>query len=163
MLRWRDGEAKLDLLPSLPDVPIDETSVWVMERKGTGVVFLTVSQGEDWWVFTLTPQGEWWFASRFSQTIGHIADLADFDRNGILDAFCVSGIIGSARISWGGRKEGWTNLGILYAYPKIADLDGDGWMEIVMVAEDGRLKIWRFDRRERRLKVVANSLLLPVT
>jgi hypothetical protein len=41
--------------------------------------------------------------------------------------------------------------------PQIADLDGDGWMEIVMVAEDKRLKIWRFDRRERRLKVIATS------
>jgi hypothetical protein len=36
-------------------------------------------------------------------------------------------------------------------------------MEIVMVAEDKRLKIWRFDRRERRLKVVAASPPLPVT
>jgi hypothetical protein len=47
--------------------------------------------------------------------------------------------------------------------PQIADLDGDGWMEIVMVARDKRLKIWRFDRRERRLKVVAASPPLPVT
>jgi hypothetical protein len=36
-------------------------------------------------------------------------------------------------------------------------------MEIVMVAEDKRLKIWRFDRRERRLKVIATSPPLPVT
>ena len=36
-------------------------------------------------------------------------------------------------------------------------------MEIVMVAEERRLKIWRFDRRERRLKVVAASPPLPVT
>jgi hypothetical protein len=47
--------------------------------------------------------------------------------------------------------------------PQIADLDGDGWMEIVMVAKDKRLKIWRFDRRERRLKVIATSPPWPVT
>jgi hypothetical protein len=32
-----------------------------------------------------------------------------------------------------------------------------------MVAEDKRLKIWRFDRRERRLKVIATSPPLPVS
>jgi hypothetical protein len=48
------------------------------------------------------------------------------------------------------------------ASPQVADLDGDGWAEIVMVAEDKRLKIWRFDRRERRLKVIATSPPLPV-
>jgi hypothetical protein len=31
-----------------------------------------------------------------------------------------------------------------------------------MVTEDKRLKIWRFDRKERRLKVVAASPPLPV-
>jgi hypothetical protein len=36
-------------------------------------------------------------------------------------------------------------------------------MEIVMVAEDKRLKIWRFEQREKRLKVIANSSPLPVT
>jgi hypothetical protein len=50
-----------------------------------------------------------------------------------------------------------------YGSPQVADLDGDGWMEIVMVAEDKRLKIWRFEQRQKRLKVIANSSPLPVT
>jgi hypothetical protein len=48
-----------------------------------------------------------------------------------------------------------------YGSPQVADLDGDGWMEIVMVAEDKRLKIWRFDQRQKRLKVIATSPPLP--
>jgi hypothetical protein len=91
-----------------------------------------------------------------------ITDLADFDRDGFLDALWTGDVAG---VFWGGRKGKETNLGawMLGGSPQIADLDGDGWMEIVMVARDKRLKIWRFDRRERRLKVVAASPPLPVT
>jgi len=171
LLRWKDGKAKLDPLPSLPDVPVEEA--FVREGEGTGMVFLQVYRGNNLWLFTLSSQGEWQFASWFkNQAIRfrnfatwHIADLADLDREGISDALCVQWHPGEdAWVFWGGRKEGETNLGvwIRYGSPQIADLDGDGWIEIVMVDEYGRLKIWRFDRRERRLKVVANSLLLPV-
>ncbi len=31
-----------------------------------------------------------------------------------------------------------------------------------MVAKDSRLKIWRFDQRQKRLKVITTSPLLPV-
>jgi len=164
LLRWRDGKAILDPLPNLPDVPVEGASI--CEGEGTRTVFLKVSQGSDCWAFTLTPQGEWQFASRFI-TSQAIIDLADLDRDGLLDALCVQSDPGRefAWVLWGEQRERKTILGgwMRYGYPQIADLDGDGWMEIVMVAEDGRLKIWRFDRRERRLKVVANSLLLPVT
>jgi hypothetical protein len=54
------------------------------------------------------------------------------------------------------RKRIWAIV-CVYDYPRIIDLDGDGWAEIVMADKDGRLKIWRFDRRERRLKVIATS------
>jgi hypothetical protein len=46
--------------------------------------------------------------------------------------------------------------------PQVADLDGDGWMEIVMVAEDKQLKIWRFEQRQKRLKVISTSPPLPI-
>jgi hypothetical protein len=93
-----------------------------------------------------------------------ITDLADFDRDGFLDALWIwTGDV--AGVFWGGRKGEETDLGawMPHGSPQVADLDGDGWMEIVMVARDKRLKIWRFDRRERRLKVVAASPPLPVT
>jgi hypothetical protein len=123
-------------------------------------VFLRVYRGENVWVFILSPQGEWQFASRFTSQA--IDDLADLDRDGFLDALRIENV---AWVLWGGQKEKGTNLGdwMRGGSPQIADLDGDGWMEIVMVAKDKRLKIWRFDRRERRLKVVAASPPLPVT
>jgi hypothetical protein len=136
-------------------------------------VFLRVYRGENVWLFILSPQGEWQFASRFtSQAIRfrkfatwNIADLTDLDRDGFLDALCVQWHPDKdAWVFWGGQKGEETDLGawIDNGSPQVADLDGDGWMEIVMVAEDKRLKIWRFDRRERRLKVVAASPPLPV-
>jgi hypothetical protein len=134
---------------------------------------LRVYRGDDCWLFTLTPKGEWQFASRFtSQAIRfrkfatwNIADLTDLDRDGFLDALCVQWHPDKdAWVFWGGQKGEETDLGawIDNGSPQVADLDGDGWMEIVMVAEDKRLKIWRFDRRERRLKVIATSPPLPV-
>jgi hypothetical protein len=164
LLRWKDEKAKLEPLPNLPDVPIDE--VWTFEGESTGTVFLKVYRGSDCWLFTLTPSGEWKFVSRFIRKFipWCIADLVDLDRDGFWDAFCVNNADIDAWVSWGGRGEE-TDLGswLPPGYPRITDLDGDGWMEIVMVAEDKRLKIWRFDRRERRLKVVAASPPLPVT
>jgi hypothetical protein len=99
-------------------------------------------------VFILSPQGEWKFASRFKSRA--IDDLADLDRDGFWDALCLDDVDIDARVSWGGRGEE-TDLGdcLRYGYPRIIDLDGDGWTEIVMVARDKRLKIWRFDRRKK--------------
>jgi hypothetical protein len=163
LLRWKDGKAILEPLPNLPDVPIDE--VWTFEGESTGTVFLKVYRGSDCWLFTLTPSGEWKFVSRFIRKFipWCIADLVDLDRDGFWDAFCVNNADIDAWVSWGGRG-GETDLGswLPPGYPRITDLDGDGWMEIVMVARDKRLKIWRFDRRERRLKVVTASPPLPV-
>jgi hypothetical protein len=137
---------------------------FIIQGKGTETVFLRVYRGENVWVFVLSPQGEWQFASRFtSQAIG---DLADLDRDGFLDALWGQGHPDEGDlVFWGGQKGKETNLvaWMRHGSPQIADLDGDGWMEIVMVARDKRLKIWRFDRRERRLKVVAASPPLPVT
>jgi hypothetical protein len=172
LLRWKDEKAKLDPLPNLPDVPMEDASVH--EEEGTRKVFSQVYRGANYWLFTLTPKGEWQFASRFtSQAIRfrkfapwYIADLADLDRDGFLDALCVQWHPDEdAWVFWGGRKGEETDLGawMRYGFPKVADLDGDGWTEIVMVTEDKRLKIWRFDRRERRLKVIATSPPLPVT
>jgi hypothetical protein len=172
LLRWKDGKAILEPLPNLPDVPMEDA--FVREEKSTRKVFSQVYRGDDCWLFTLTPKGEWQFASRFtSQAIRFrkfatwdIADLADLDGDGFLDALCVQWHpdVG-AWVFWGGQKGEETDLGawIDNGSPQVADLDGDGWMEIVMVAEDKRLKIWRFDRREKRLKVVAASPPLPVT
>jgi hypothetical protein len=171
LLRWKDGKAILEPLPNLPDVPMEDASV--REEKRTRKVFSQVYRGDDCWLFTLTPKGEWQFASRFtSRTIRFrkfatwdIADLADLDRDGFLDALCVQWHPDEdAWVFWGGRKGEETDLGawMRYGSPQVADLDGDGWMEIVMVSEDKRLKIWRFDRRERRLKVIATSPPLPV-
>jgi hypothetical protein len=172
LLRWKDGKAILDPLPNLPDMPVEDASVH--EEEGTRKVFSQVYRGANCWLFTLTPKGEWQFASRFtSRTIRFrkfapwdIADLADLDRDGFLDALCVQWHpdVG-AWVFWGGRKGKETDLGawMRYGSPQVADLDGDGWMEIVMVAEDKRLKIWRFEQRQKRLKVIANSSPLPVT
>jgi hypothetical protein len=163
LLRWKDGKAKLDPLPNLPDVPMEDA--FIAQGKGTETVFLDVYRGENVWVFILSPQGEWQFASR--ATGWPVTDLADLDRDGFLDVLCVQGYHTGEDtwVFWGGQKEKETNSGawMRYGFPKVADLDGDGWMEIVMVAEDKRLKIWRFDRRERRLKVVSASPPLPVT
>jgi hypothetical protein len=162
LLRWKDGKAKLEPLPNLPDVPMEDA--FIAQGAGTETVFLGVYRGENVWVFILSPQGEWQFASRFtSQAIG---DLADLDRDGFLDALCVQLHPSEfAWVLWGGQKEKGTNLGdwMRHGFPKVADLDGDGWMEIVMVAEDKRLKIWRFEQRQKRLKVITNSSPLPVT
>jgi len=171
LLRWKDGKEILDPLPNLPDVPMEDA--FIDQGEGTEKVFLDVYRGENVWAFILSPQGEWQFAFRFtSQAIRsqwytadwYIADLADLDRDGFWDALCLNDADIDACVSWGRRGEE-TVLGdwMRYGSPQVADLDGDGWMEIVMVAEDKRLKIWRFDRRERRLKVVAASPPLPVT
>jgi hypothetical protein len=172
LLRWKDGKAILEPLPNLPDVPMEYACIGRGESMET--VFLRVYRGENVWVFILSPQGEWQFASRFtSQAIRfrkfatwNIADLTDLDGDGFLDALCVQWHpdVG-AWVFWGGQKGEETDLGtwMRYGFPKVADLDGDGWTEIVMVTEDKRLKIWRFDRRERRLKVIATSPPLPVT
>jgi hypothetical protein len=170
LLRWKDGKAILEPLPNLPDVPMEDA--FIAQGAGTETVFLRVYRGENVWVFILSPQGEWQFASRFTSQAfrfrkfapWYIADLADLDRDGFWDALCLNDADIDAWVSWGGRGEE-TDLGdcLRYGYPRIIDLDGDGWTEIVMVAEDKRLKIWRFDRRERRLKVVAASPPLPVT
>jgi hypothetical protein len=161
LLRWKDGKAILEPLPNLPDVPMEDA--FVDQGEGTETVFLDVYRGENVWVFILSPQGEWQFASRF--TSQEIDDLADLDRDGFLDALCVQWHpdVGAC-VFWGGRKGEETDLGtwMRYGFPKVADLDGDGWTEIVMVDKDKRLKIWRFDRKERRLKVVAASPPLPV-
>jgi hypothetical protein len=173
LLRWKDGKAILDPLPNLPDVPMEEEDACIERGESTETVFLRVYRGDNCWLFTLTPKGEWQFASRFtSQAIRfrkfatwNIADLTDLDRDGFLDALCVQWHPDKdAWVFWGGQKGEETDLGawIDNGSPQVADLDGDGWMEIVMVAEDKRLKIWRFDRRERRLKVVAASPPLPV-
>jgi hypothetical protein len=160
LLRWKDEKAILEPLPNLPDVPMGDA--FIIQGAGTETVFLDVYRGENVWVFILSPQGEWKFASRFKSRA--IDDLADLDRDGFWDALCLDDVDIDARVSWGGRGEE-TDLGdcLRYGYPRIIDLDGDGWTEIVMADEDGRLKIWRFDRRERRLKVIATSPPLPVT
>jgi hypothetical protein len=156
LLRWKDGKAILEPLPNLPDVPMEDA--FVGQGAGTETVFLRVYRGENVWVFILSPQGEWKFASRATRL--RITDLADFDRDGFLDALCVQWHPDEdAWVSWGGWKGEETDLGawMRYGSPQVADLDGDGWMEIVMVAEDKRLKIWRFDQRQKRLKVIATS------
>jgi hypothetical protein len=160
LLRWKDGKAILEPLPNLPDVPMEDACISCGESTET--VFLRVYRGENVWVFILSPQGEWKFASRFTSPA--IDDLADLDRDGFWDALCLNDADADAWVSWGGRGEE-TDLGdcLRYGDPRIIDLDGDGWTEIVMADEDKRLKIWRFDRRERRLKVVAASPPLPVT
>jgi hypothetical protein len=161
LLRWKDEKAILEPLPNLPDVPMEDA--FIDQGEGTETVFLDVYRGENVWAFILSPQGEWQFASRFTSQA--IDDLADLDRDGFLDALCVQWHpdIGAC-VFWGGRKGEETDLGtwMRYGFPKVADLDGDGWTEIVMVDKDKRLKIWRFDRKERRLKVVAASPPLPV-
>ncbi len=170
LLRWENGKAVLDPLPSLPDVPMDPASV--REGKGTGEAFLVTYRGNNGWVFILTPQGEWQFAGRLTSQkikfrkfgVWDIYDLADLDRDGLLDALCVQWHPGEdAWVFWGGRKEE-TNLGIWmrYGYPLIDDLDGDGWKETVMVDKFGRLKIWRFDPKRKKLRVVATSKPLRV-
>jgi len=161
LLRWKDRKAILEPLPNLPDVPMEDA--FIAQGEGTETVFLDVYRGENVWVFILSPQGEWQFASRFTSPA--IGELADLDRDGFLDALWGQGHPDEgAWVFWGGQKGKETNLGawMRHGSPQIADLDGDGWMEIVMVARDKRLKIWRFDRRERRLKVVAASPPLPV-
>jgi hypothetical protein len=173
LLRWKDGKAILEPLPNLPDVPMEDACI--AQGAGTETVFLDVYRGENVWVFILSPQGEWQFASRFtSRTIRFrrfrkfatwdIVDLADLDRDGFLDALCVQWHPEDAWVFWGGRKGEGTNLGawMRYSSPQVADLDCDGWMEIVMVARDERLKIWRFEQRQKRLKVIATSPPLPV-
>ncbi len=162
LLRWKDGKANLDPFPFLPDVLIDKALV--SEGEDAGTVLLEVHRGNDRWFFTLSSQGEWQFSSRFTSpkfTSLDIADLADLDRDGMLDALCIQDDPADrhAWVFWGGRRKGKTNLGVWMRYgcPQVADLDGDGWMEIVMVDESELLKIWRFDRREGRLKVIATS------
>jgi len=64
LLRWKDGKAILEPLPNLPDVPMEDA--FVDQGEGMETVFLDVYRGENVWVFILSPQGEWKFASRFT-------------------------------------------------------------------------------------------------
>jgi hypothetical protein len=64
LLRWKDGKAKLEPLPNLPDVPMEDACIGRGESMET--VFLDVYRGENVWAFILSPQGEWQFASRFT-------------------------------------------------------------------------------------------------
>jgi len=171
LLRWKDGRVTFDLLPALPDVPEGLRDIFVRQGKGTGAILLHVYRGLDAWVFTLTPQGHWKFASRFTRRYGfwefsdrYIADLADLDRDGLLDALCLNFGYRDAWVCWGGKGEE-TDLGSWLVGsddPRFTDLDGDGWKEIVAVAEDRRLKIWQFDQSQGRMRVIAISPPLPV-
>jgi hypothetical protein len=64
LLRWKDEKAKLEPLPNLPDVPMEDA--FIDQGAGMETVFLDVYRGENVWVFILSPQGEWQFASRFT-------------------------------------------------------------------------------------------------
>ena len=169
LLKWKDGRVIFNLLPALLDVPEVPRNIFVRKGKGTGAVFLHVYRGLDAWVFTLTPQGHWKFASRFTRTVGfwefsdrYIADLADLDRDGLLDALCLNFGYRDAWVFWGRRGEE-TNLGSWLDSddPRVTDLDRNGWKEVVIV-EGRRLKIWQFDRSQRRLRVIATSPPLPI-
>jgi hypothetical protein len=160
LLRWKDGKAILEPLPNLPDVPMEDA--FIAQGAGTETVFLKVYRGENVWVFILSPQGEWKFASRATRL--RITDLADFDRDGLLDALCLNFGYRDAWVCWGGKGEE-TDLGSWLVGsddPRFTDLDGDGWKEIVAVAEDRRLKIWQFDQSQGRMRVIAISPPLPV-
>ena len=113
LLRWKDGKAILEPLPNIPDVPMEDACISCGESTET--VFLRVYRGENVWVFILSPQGEWKFASRF--TSEGIGELADLDRDGFLDALCVQWHpdVG-AWVFWGGRKGEETDLGAWMRY-----------------------------------------------
>jgi hypothetical protein len=83
LLRWKDGKAKLEPLPNLPDVPMEDA--FIAQGAGTETVFLDVYRGENVWVFILSPQGEWQVCLS-GYKIAQLTDLADFDRDGFLDA-----------------------------------------------------------------------------
>ena len=115
LLRWKDERVTLDRVPALPDMPEVPQDIFVRQGKGTGAVLLHVYRGLDAWVFTLTPQGHWKFASRFTRRYGfcefsdrYIADLADMDRDGLLDALClnflVTGMLGFAGVGKEGKE-----------------------------------------------------------
>jgi hypothetical protein len=114
LLRWKDGKAILDPLPNLPDVPMEDA--FIAQGEGTETVFLDVYRGENVWVFILSPQGEWQFASR--ATGWDITDLADLDRDGFLDALCVQWYHTDEDtwVFWGGQKGKGTNLGAWMRY-----------------------------------------------
>jgi len=169
LLKWKGGRVTFDLLPALPDAPEVPGDISVRKGKGTGAVFLHVYRGLDAWVFTLTPQRHWKFASRFTRTDGfwefsdrYIADLADLDKDGLLDALCLNFGYRDAWVFWGGRGEE-TNLGSWLDSddPRVTDLDRDGLKEIVIV-QGRQSKIWQFDRSQGRLRVIATSPPLPI-
>jgi hypothetical protein len=77
LLRWKDGKVTLELLSSLPDVPI--SMVEVSERYA-GQVFRFI-QSTQYWLFLLTVEGEWQFVRKFSDD-EFVFDLADLDKDG---------------------------------------------------------------------------------
>jgi hypothetical protein len=161
LLRWRGGRAVFERLSPLPDVPINhrDTYAGIWHGHGTGNIFLTVATRGEKWFFVLTSKGEWRFVGKWRE-VDHLfdADIADIDRDRRPDLLAFGKGVG-VRIFWGGRK-GSANLGTCchYLRPLVADLDGDGWLEVTMVAEDKRLQIWRFNPHQKKMRLLAVSL-----
>lgn len=84
------------------------------------------------------------------------ADIADMDRDGRPDLIAFREKKGVC-ILWGERK-GSANLGTYGSLdPLVTDLDLDDWMEVITVAKDKRLRIWRFDQKRRNMRLIAAS------
>jgi hypothetical protein len=157
LLRWKDGKVTLELLSSLPDVPI--SMVEVSERYA-GQVFRFI-QSTQYWLFLLTVKGEWQFVRKFSDDEFDF-DLADLDKDGSPDVVGRRWVGEGESIGclwWGGQKEEQ----FLDNYLCLSDLDGDGWIELVVERNipELRLKIWRFDPIQKRFRVIATSEPLP--
>ncbi|MCS7192691.1 MAG: VCBS repeat-containing protein [Armatimonadetes bacterium] len=174
LLSWRNGKATFEPLPFLPDRVFD----WIDFRqgKGIGTVFLATYLGANAWVFVLAENGEWKFAGKFvsekfqvkSVLTGCIYDLADLDKDGKLDLVCllrraINEEVEEVWVIWGNERKGEKALGSLmpYGFPLIADLNGDGWLEIVKVDFYSKLfQVWSFDQKRKELSIITKLPIL---
>lgn len=152
----------LSRLSGLPDVPL-VSAVICANSSGSGTFLVARLKGKpnERWVSLLSPNGEWQPAKRFTdETFAHtsaiISSVADLDRDRKPDAICdMWNPTENAWVLWGKRKDK-TLLGSFQRYgsPLVDDLDGDGWLEIAMLASEPkgeRVKVWRFDPMQKRL------------
>jgi len=123
LLRWKDGKAILEPLPNLPDVPMEDA--FIAQGAGTETVFLRVYRGGNVWVFILSPQGEWKFASRFTSPA--IDDLADLDRDGFWMPFGLEMLLGFSGEGRKGRRQIWALGCAMVLHKSLTWMGMGGW------------------------------------
>jgi len=126
--------------------------------------FFVVHSGKHALVYKLTQQGNWALVGKFKDLLmlfvhpiaGFDLDFVDLDRDEKLDAVVLWSLTKRVTILWGDGR-GQEDLSVSVSRFQVADLNGDGWIEITVVTVPHRLLVWRFDLKQKKLRVIAKS------